>query len=188
MTEVAYKFHGHAIVSDDDMIADAEGNMPQSLINISDFTRFQRELDRAAAIIVGRKGHEAHPDKHKRNRIVVSSSADGIEQRADAWWWNPAQASLDELLNRTVPRGGIIAVPGGRRVFDLFLEHGYDEFHLVRMRGVNVPAGIPVFSECSTGRSAEEVLAAHGLVPVPSEVLDATARVAVTVWQRKRLY
>jgi hypothetical protein len=186
MTEVAYKFHGHAIVSDNDMIADAEGNMPESLINTSDFSRFQRELDRAGALIVGRKGHEAHPDKRGRNRIVVSTSANGIERRADAWWWNPAQASLEEALTRALPRGGIVAVPGGRRVFDLILSHGYDEFHLVRMRGVDVPNGVPVFSECANGRSAEEVLAAHGLVPVPREVLDATARVAVTVWRRQK--
>jgi hypothetical protein len=186
MTEVAYKFHGHAIVSDNDMIADADGNMPERLINSSDFSRFQRELDRAGAIIVGRKGHEAHPDKHGRNRIVVSSSAKGIERRADAWWWNPAQASFEQALARAFPRGGIVAVPGGRRVFDLFLDYGYDEFHLVRMRGVNVPNGVPVFSECSKGRSAEEVLAAHGLVPAPGDVLDATARVAVTVWRRQK--
>jgi len=187
MTEVAYKFHGHAIVSDNDMIADAEGNMPESLINASDFTRFQRELDRAGAMVVGRKGHQAHPNKHDRNRIVVSSSANGVERRADGWWWNPAQASLEEVLARAFSRGGIVAVPGGRRVFDLFLDHGYDEFHLARVRGVRVEGGVPVFSECANGRSAEEVLAAHGLVPTPADVLDATARVAVTVWRKKQL-
>jgi hypothetical protein len=186
MTEVAYKFHGHAIVSDNDMIADADGNMPERLINSSDFSRFQRELNRAGAIVVGRKGHEAHPDKHGRNRIVVSTSAKGIERRENAWWWNPAETTLKQALARAYPQGGIVAVPGGRRVFDLFLDYGYDEFHLVRMRGVSVPNGVPVFSECSKGRSAEEVLAAHGLVPVPGEVLDATARVAVTVWRRQK--
>lgn len=186
MTEVAYKFHGYAIVSDDDRIADAAGNMPRSLINASDFSRFQRELDRAGAIVIGRKGHEMHPDRHGRNRIVVSSSSTGIERRADGWWWNPAQASLGEVLMRAFPRGGIVAVPGGLRVFDLFLEHGYDEFHLTRVRGVRVEGGVPVFSECAGGRPAEEVLAAHGLVPTPAEVLDANARVAVTVWQRRK--
>jgi hypothetical protein len=186
MTAVAYKFHGHAIVSDNDMIADADGNMPQSLINASDFSRFQRELDRAGALIVGRKGHEAHPDKRGRNRIVVSSSASGIERRAGQWWWNPATATLEQALAAALPEGGIVAVPGGRRVFDLFLGYGYDEFHLVRMRGAHVPNGVPVFSECSSGRSAEEVLAAHGLVPVPGDVLDASARVAVTIWRRQK--
>ena len=186
MTEVAYKFHGHAIVSDNDMIADADGKMPERLINASDFTRFQRELDRAGALIVGRKGHQAHPDRRGRNRIVVSSSARGIERRADGWWWNPAQATLDDALVRAFPRGGIVAVPGGRRVFDLMLERGYDEFHLARVRGVHVEGGVPVFSDCTNGRSAEEVLAARGLVPAPSEVLDATARVVVTIWRKRK--
>lgn len=186
MTGVTYKFHGHAIVSDNDMIADAAGDMPASLVNASDFSRFQRELDRAGAVIVGRKGHQAHSDKRGRNRIVVSSSANGIERRADGWWWNPAQASLEEALSRAFSRGGIVAVPGGRRVFDLFLEHGYDEFHLARVRGVHVEGGVPVFSECATGRSAEEVLAAHGLVPTPAEVLDGAAHVAVTIWRRQK--
>lgn len=183
----AYFFHGHAIVSDDDMIADAGGKMPPSLTNASDWAQFQRELDRAGAVMVGRKGHEAHPNKHARNRIVISSSAHGIEKRADAWWWNPAQATLEEALAQAFPRGGIVAVPGGKGVFDLFLGYGYDQFHLARARGVRLEGGIPVFSECKTGRSAEEVLAAHGLVPTPAKVLDASAHVAVTVWRRKKL-
>jgi hypothetical protein len=183
----SYLFHGHAIVSDDDRIADSDGRMPKSLSNAADWVHFQRELDRAGAIVVGRKGHESHANTHGRNRIVVSSSAQGIEKRADAWWWNPAQASIQEALAKAFPRGGIVAIPGGKRVFDLFLEIGYDEFHLTRARGVRVPGGTPIFSECVSGRSAEEVLAGHGLVPTPTNVLDGSANVTVTVWWRKRL-
>ena len=107
------------------MIADASGEMPASLVNASDFTRFQRELDRAGAVIVGRKGHFAHPDKRGRNRIVVSSAARGIERRTDGWWWNPAQATVEEALARAFPRGGIVAVPGGQRVFDLVVARNH---------------------------------------------------------------
>jgi hypothetical protein len=181
-----YIFHGHAIVSDDDKIADADGKMPPSLSNAADWAQFQRELDRAGAIMIGRKGHEAHPNTHGRNRIVISSSAHGIEKRADAWWWNPEQATLQEVLAQAFPRGGIVAVPGGKGVFDLFLKHGYDEFHLARARGVRLPGGIPIFSECASGRSAEEALAASGLVPAPAKLLDAAANVAVTTWRRKK--
>jgi len=183
----AYAFHGHAIVSDNDMIADADGHMPDALMNTSDWARFQRELGKAVAIVLGRKGHMAHRNIHSRNRVVLSTSARGIEKRDDAWWWNPAGASLDAMLAAAAPRGGIVAVPGGRLVFDHFLKIGYDEFHLARARGVKISNGIPIFSECASGRSAEEVLAAHGLVPTPSDVLDPPAGVAVTVWRKGRV-
>jgi hypothetical protein len=182
---VAHQFHGHAIVSDNDMIADAAGQMPDALMNPSDWGRFQRELDKAVAVIIGRKGHMAHRNIHGRNRIVVSSTAHGIEKRDDAWWWNPAGATLKDALAAAAPRGGIVAVPGGRSVFDLFLEVGYDEFHLARARGVKIENGTYLFSECASGHSAEEVLAGHGLVPTPADVLDGRAGVAVTVWRRQ---
>jgi dihydrofolate reductase len=181
----AHQFHGHAIVSDNDMIADAAGNMPDALMNASDWARFQHELDKAVAVVLGRKGHLAHRNIHRRNRIVVSSSVRAIENHDDAWWWNPADATLEEVLAAAAPGGGIVAIPGGKLVFDLFLKIGYDEFHLARARGVKIENGIPVFSECATGRSAEEVLAGHGLVPSPADVLDGRAAVAVTIWHRQ---
>jgi hypothetical protein len=181
-----YEFHGHAIVSDDDMIADADGNMPEALTNAADWKRFQHELDRAVAVVLGRHGHESHANVHKRNRVVLSSQARGIERRPDAWWWNPAQASLAEMLAKAAPKSGVVSVPGGRRVFDYFLDTGYDEFHLARARGIRVPGGVPVFSECATGRSAEDVLAARGLTPYPVDILDAWAGVSVTVWQKQK--
>jgi dihydrofolate reductase len=183
---VAYQFHGHAIVSDDDMIADAAGSMPGALVNASDWDRFQRELDKSVAVVLGSKGHLAHRNTHGRNRIVVSSTVSGIEKRDDAWWWNPAAVPLADALAAAAPAGGIVAVPGGQAVFDLFLELGYDQFHLTRARGVNIPGGVAVFSECASGHSAEEVLARHGLVPAPSEILDAAAGVTVTVWRKRR--
>lgn len=179
-----YEFHGHAIVSDDDMIADADGNMPEVLTNASDWKRFQNELDRSVAIVLGRHGHEAHANVHKRNRVVLSSQGRGIERRADAWWWNPADAPLAEVMARAAPTGGIVSVPGGRRVFDYFLDAGYDEFHLARARGVRIPGGTPVFSECAPDRSAEEVLGSRGLAPYPVDILDAWAGVSVTVWRK----
>lgn len=181
----AYEIHGHAIVSDDDRIAAPDGSMPRSLTNAADRARFQRELDRAAVVVLGRKGHESHRNVHERNRLVLSSSARGIEKRADAWWWNPADVPLARALAAAAPQGGIVAVPGGRRVFDFFLDYGYDEFHLARARGVRIRDGVPIFSECALGRSAEDVLAARGLSPCPAEVLDARAGVSLTVWQEQ---
>ena len=124
------------------------------------------------------------PTLKRRNRLVLSSSARRVERRADAWWWNPADAPLETALRQAAPAGGIVAVPGGRQVFDLFLDLGFDEFHLARAVSVRVPDGIPVFSGIAEGRPAEALLAAHGLVAGETEVLDSKAKVTLTRWRR----
>ena len=178
--------HGHAIVSADDRIADRHGLTPETLRNDADWARFQRALDRAAVTVLGRLGHEANSNARGRNRLVLSSSARGVERRADAWWWNPAEAPFDAALSKAAPEPGIVAVPGGRRVFDLFLSIGFDEFHLARVPGVTIPDGIPVFSDVATGASAACTLSAHGLVADPPEILDPAAPVDMTRWRRPR--
>lgn len=179
-----YTFHGHAIVSADDRIADARGETPPALRNEADWVRFQAALDRAAVTVLGRLGHQANPNAKARNRLILSSSARGIERRAGAWWWNPAEAALAAALAVAAPQGGIVAVPGGMRVFDLFLGIGFDEFHLARVAGVRLPAGIPLFPAIREGQSAEAVLFAHGLRPDPPEMLDGAAGVSLTSWRR----
>ena len=179
-----YKIHGHAIVSADDRIADADGRVPAALHNDADWQRFQAALDAAAVTVLGRHGHERNPNPLGRNRLVLSSSAIGIERRNDAWWWNPAKASLKEALAKVAHGGGIIAVVGGRHVFDLFLAVGFDQFDLARAARVKIPGGIPIFSAILAGRSAEEVLAGNGLSTGDAESLDRAAGVTLSVWRR----
>lgn len=180
----AYALEGHAIVSADDRIAGADGLTPPSLRNEADWTRFQAELDRAAVTVLGRLGHQANPNRKGRNRLVLSASAMGVERRADAWWWNPAEAGLAEALAKAAPAGGVVAIPGGRRVFDLFLEIGFDAFHLARAAPVRLPGGVPVFSAVAEGRSAAEILARSGLAAAAPEWLDEAAGVSLTLWRR----
>lgn len=178
----SWRFHGHAIVSADDRIADAGGVTPASLRNEADWARFQAALDAAALTVLGRLGHEANPNRRRRNRLVLSSSASGVERRDDAWWWNPAAASLAAALQAAAPEGGIVAVPGGMRVFDLFLAVGYDAFDLARAEAVHIADGTPLFSAVRDGLSADSVLAAHRLVPGERRMLDPVARVSLTLW------
>jgi len=180
-----WRFHGHAIVSADDRIADATGRTPLSLRHDADWRRFQAALDAAVVTVLGRLGHEANPNARGRNRLVLSSAASGVARRADAWWWNPAEASLAEALAAAAPQGGIVAVPGGMRVFDLFLAEGYDGFDLSRMAGVLIPDGTPVFAAIHTGHTADALLAASGLRAGAPEVLDPAARLSLTAWRRK---
>lgn len=179
-----YRIEGHAIVSADDRIAGADGVTPAALNNAADWARFQAALDEAVLVVLGRLSHEANPNHKKRPRLVVSSSASGIEHRTDGWWWNPARASVDNALRIAAPKGGLVAVPGGRLVFDLFLNLGFDAFQLSRSARVRLPGGIPVFTAAAGGKTADEVLAAHGMEPGPVETLDATAGVTLTVWRR----
>jgi hypothetical protein len=110
------QIHGYAIVSDDDRIAGADGVTPPSLRNNADWAYFQRELDRADLVALGRLGHEANPNVKGRRRLVLSSHASGLERHGDAWWWSPAQTSWHEAAATLLPNGGRVVRPlsGGR--------------------------------------------------------------------------
>jgi hypothetical protein len=179
-----YQIEGHAIISVDGRIAGKDGRTPPALRNEADWLRFQAALDAAALVVLGRIGHEHNPNTARRNRMVVSSTAKAIERRADAWWWNPAETSLADALRVAAPQGGVVAVPGGRRVFDLFLGIGYDAFHLARVAGVKIAKGIPVFSGVDSDMLPEEILVGAGLVPDPPEVLDRNKGVTLVTWRR----
>ncbi|WP_112663994.1 hypothetical protein [Microvirga flavescens] len=178
------EIHGYAIVSDDDRIADESGAMPDLLRNDADWAYFQAELDLAALVVLGRLGHEANANPKKRARLVLSSSVPRLERREDGWWWNPATVSWEDAVRTVLPEGGRIAVPGGRRVFDLFLGIGYDAFHLTRAEGVHIPRGVALFSACDEGETAEEVLTKSGLTIGPRQVIDRNGPVSLTIWRR----
>ncbi|NIX77776.1 hypothetical protein [Microvirga terricola] len=179
----AVEIHGYAIISDDDRIADAAGRMPDILRNDADWAYFQQELDAADLTVLGRAGHQANPNSKGRLRLVLSSSSTGLERRPDGWWWNPDLVPWTDAIRAVLPDGGRVAVPGGRRVFDLFLEIGYDAFHLSRAEGTHVPGGVPLFSQCDEGLSAEQVLSARSLKAGERRVLDIRVPVTLTIWR-----
>jgi len=178
------EIHGYAIVGEDDRIADSSGQTPPALRNEADWATFQAELDRAQLVALGRLGHEANPNVKKRNRLVLSSSARGLELRPDScWWWNPETLPWAEAARALLPEGGRVAVPGGQRVFDLFLGLGFTAFHLSRAEGVFTGPGVALFSACERGQRAETVLARAGLFPAERRVIDETMPVSLTVWR-----
>lgn len=182
----AYRIHGHAIVSADGMIADATGTMPAALRNDADWAHFQTQLDLSQLVLVGRGSHEAAPSTGRRRRVVMSRSTTGLEQRDGVWWWNPGAVSLPHLLNRLLPDGGCVAVPGGQAVFDLLAGwRAFDEFHLSCALGVQLPGGHPAFSAQGAGHTLAEVLRQQGLGPGPALTLDEQAGVVLQVWSRQ---
>ena len=177
---------GYAIVSDDDKIAGPDGLIPASLRNEKDWDYYQRSLARADLIVFGHRSHKAEPNVRGDQRLVISSNAAGLEQRAEAWWWSPALTRWAEVAKRLLPRGGDVAAPGGQGVFDLFLEIGFDAFYLSRAHGVTLPGGRAIFSACDAGISAEEVLARAGLRVSEKISLDPEHGVEMNVWRAVR--
>ncbi len=168
---------GHAIVSADGRIAGADGRTPPALHNDADWARFQAALDAAALVVLGRLGHERHPNPGRR-RLVVTSGVPALDA-ADplAIRWNPAGMALETVLERLGITQGTVAVTGGQRVFDLFLPY-FTRFELVTAAAVTLPDGIPCFS---AGPPAQ-TLAAAGLHAAATTAL--APGVTLTIWQR----
>jgi dihydrofolate reductase len=183
-----YRIAGYAIVSSDGMIADAGGVMPDALKNEADKEFFARELDRVDAVVHGRRSHECQPNSPRRRRLVMTRKAAGIApdpEQPNSLLWNPGGAPFDEACRALGIATGTIAVLGGTEAFDLFLDIGYDVFHLSRADKVKLPGGVPVFSQVRSGRSPEDVLAQYGLEPGPIRALDVVNAVSLVSWTRK---
>ena len=180
------EIQGYAIVSDDDKIAGADGLVPPSLHNEKDWEYYQSALARADLIVFGHRSHKLEPNVRGDLRLVISRTVAGLEERADAWWWNPALLTWAEVVRRLLPSGGDVAAPGGQAAFDLFLTIGFDAFHLSRAHGVRLPGGRSVFSACDSGLSAETVLNKAGLRLSQTIPLDPEHGVEMNVWRAVR--
>lgn len=165
---------GHAIVSADGRIADRHRQMPPELRNDTDWTRFQAALDRAALVVLGRLGHESHPNPGRR-RLVVTSRVERLEPVDElVTLWNPAGLDILEAARDLGVTDGTIAVTGGQRVFDLLLRR-FTQFDLVTVDAVLLPDGVPCFS----GGWPDDVLAGAGLRVVERETLEPGVRLQI---------
>ena len=179
------RIEGLAIVSADDMIADAAGNQPPALTIEADQRHFMAATAAADVLAHGRYSGDAGPGAASRPRIVLTRSIAGVERdprRQRRVLWNPAGAALDEAWDALGERG-VLVVIGGTEVFGLFLELGYDAFHLSRAGHVRLPGGRPVFPGIPP-RNADDLLAGHGLKPGPTRSLDAAAALTLVTWTR----
>jgi len=176
---------GFAIVSEDGMLANAEGVMPDALKFKADERYFIDGMNGVQVAINGRHSQEPHPNAPLRHRITVSNRIKAIEpdpHNAKGILWNPAGAPFTKAWE-TLGVDGRLGVVGGTFVFGLFLD-SYDEFHLSRAPGLRLPGGRPVFPGVPE-KTPEQILAQHGLLAGPPRVLDAANGITVTVWRRK---
>jgi dihydrofolate reductase len=177
---------GYVIVSTDGMLADAKGEMPDSLRYDADQRFFQAGLDRAAVVVHGRHSYEGGPRAARRKRLIVTrqiATTAPEPSNVNAHLWNPAGATLEQALENLDVTDGAIAIIGGPDVFSLFLPH-YDSFHLSRAAHARIPGGHPVFTEVGPNATPEDVLTRHGLQPGPRRDLDAAAGVTLVTWRR----
>ena len=180
------RIEGYAVISEDGMIADAEGVMPDALKIEADQRFFERSLDAVDAVAHGRHSHEHQPRSHLRRRLILTRDVRALApdpQNPKAVLWNPAGASFEDAWAALGVADGTLAIIGGSEVFGMFLPR-YDLFHLSRVAGLRLPGGHPVFPGIP-GRSPEEILREGGLKPSPPRMLDAQRGLTLVTWHRQ---
>lgn len=178
------EIEGHAIVSSDGMIADAAGAMPPALRSEADWRLFQQALDRAAIVVLGRIGHQRHPNPGRRRLVLTHSVPDLAPDAGDplATLWNPAGISIEAVLEQLDITSGTVAVTGGTGTFDLFVPL-YDRFILSEVRGLTLEGGVPCFSK----GHPRFVLPGASLEPRDMEMIDPGVMQTRWVRTEKRL-
>jgi len=176
----------YAIVSEDGMLANEAGIMPDSLKFEADQHFFEQGLDGVDVVVHGRHSREQQANSSLRRRLILTRQVPAIAadpSNKKALLWNPAGASLEQALAALGMPEGSIGVVGGTEVFGLFLDR-YDVFYLSRAPAVRLPGGRPVFPEVPM-RTPEEVLASHGLGCSENRVLDSANGLTVATWRRR---
>jgi dihydrofolate reductase len=173
------RVEGHAIVTADGMIADADGLVPDMLRNEADWRAFQSALDDAALVVLGRLGHQRHPNPGRRRLVLTRSVSTPTPDLNDplALLWNPVSTPFAHVLEALEIAEGAIAVTGGTGVFGHFLQ-AYDRFILSEVHRAVLPGGTPCFG----AGHPRVVLASGGLVPGEAVLIDAEAGVTATTW------
>src|SRR5450759_456177 len=126
------RIEGYAIVSDDGMLANAEGIMPDQLKFAADQHFFERGLDAVDVVVHGRHSHERQPRSYLRRRLIVTRQIPAIAadpSNEKALFWNPGGASFEQAMTALGVRDGSVGVIGGTDVFGMFLDR-YDVFYL----------------------------------------------------------
>lgn len=176
---------GYAIVSEDGMLANSAGVMPDSLKFKADQAFFERGLDGVDVVVHGRHSHEHQQHSDLRRRLILTHRVSAIAPdptNERALLWNPAGASLEQAMAALGAPEGRIGVIGGTEVFGFFLDR-YDLFYLSRAPAVRLPGGRPVFPDVPA-QTPEQVLARHGLERGQQQLLDAEMAVTVVEWRR----
>jgi hypothetical protein len=182
---LSVRIEGYAIVSEDGMLANAQGVMPDSLKVEADQRFFEQKLDGVDVVVHGRHSREQDENSQDRRRIIVTRRVLALgsdPSNARALFWNPAGATLEQALNMLGTPLSSIGVLFAADVFDIFLDL-FDVFYLSRASVVRLPGGRPIFRGIPPN-TPEEVLALHGMSFLRNEVnVDG---LTIANWRRSR--
>lgn len=148
------RIEGYAIISEDGMLANAGGVIPDLLKFEADKEFFERGIDGTDVVVHGRNSREEQHSSKLRRRLILTRQIASIAvdpSNEKALFWNAAGASLEQALAVLRVADGIVGVLGGTDVFGLFLDR-FDVFHLTRAPDVRLPGGRPIFPEYRGGR------------------------------------
>jgi hypothetical protein len=110
------RIEGYAIVSEDGMLANAAGIMPDSLKFEVDRQFFERELDAVDVVVHGRHSREQQPRSYLRRRLILTRQVPSIAadpSNEKALFWNPAGASFEQALAALGTPDGRVGIIGG---------------------------------------------------------------------------
>jgi hypothetical protein len=181
------RVEGFAVISEDGMLANAAGVMPDSLKFEADQRFFEHGLDAVDVVVHGRHSRECQQNSPLRSRLVVtrrvgSLAVDPSDEKA--LYWNPKGATFEHAMTKLGRPDGSVGVIGGTGVFGLFLDR-YTVFHLTRVPDVRFPGGRPVFPDVPAN-TPEEVLSCHGLTLDRRSVLDQSKGLVLFSWKRRQ--
>lgn len=178
-----WELHGYVMTCRNDCIADDEGHIPLPLQQAMDGKYFQAELNRCAAMIMGRRAHQAIPNPKQRVRAIVSRNASALDHKEGGWWWNPAVMSMENMLRIVAPSGGKVAVIGGRETIAYFLQNGLQVLHVCRAESHAIKDGLKLFDACDGKTTADMVLRDKGMRLSERKLIDLKAPVSLSTWR-----
>ena len=168
------------------MVADASGNMPDSLVIAADQAFLSDGLDNASVVVHGRNSHENQARSLRRRRLIATRKIESVDMIADqpqALLWNPDGLPFEDAARMLGVRRGTVAILGGTEIFGLFLPR-YDIFHLSHVAGLRLPFGRAVFPEVPQ-HSPQAVLSLSGLTQAAERMLDVSRGVTLSTWLRR---
>jgi hypothetical protein len=182
-----YRIEGYVIASADGMLADTTGVMPRALEHEADKRYFEDALDSVAAVVHGRRSQEIQAKTPGRRRLILTHGVEGLAPHPDnpnALLWNPAGVPFERACATLGAAPGTVGILGGPRVYSLFLDLGYDAFHLCRAVNVRLPGGVPVFARNRLGGEPDASLRTVGLRAGETRLLSS--EVSLTEWTPTR--
>jgi hypothetical protein len=104
------RVEGFAVISEDGMLANAAGEMPDSLKFSADQRFFERGLDAVDVVVHGRHSREHQRNSPLRSRVVVTSRVASIAvdpSNEKTLYWNPKGASFEQAMTGLAEQMGM---------------------------------------------------------------------------------